>query len=66
MTESMRLEVEAAALWLSATFIPGADEADLKDHFSQQLQAPPAAATTPLPASALPPPQRPGGPALPV
>lgn len=44
MTESMRLEVEAAAHWLSATFIPGVDEADLKDHFSQQLQAYAAAA----------------------
>ena len=35
----MRLEVEAAADWIASTFIPGADEADLKQAFNEQLQA---------------------------
>lgn len=38
-TEQMRAEVEAAAHWLSSTFIPGGDEADLKSTFDQQLKA---------------------------
>jgi hypothetical protein len=65
MTEQMQLEVEAASQWLSAVFIPGADEADLKDLFCQQLQASPAAAAAALPASALPAPPRLDGPARP-
>ena len=35
----MRTEVEAASNWLAAIFIPGVDEADLKEALSQQLQA---------------------------
>jgi len=34
----MRREVEAASHWLSCTFIPGADEADLQRGFAQSLQ----------------------------
>ena len=39
MANEMRAEVEAAAHWLSSTFIPGADEADLKETFGLTLQA---------------------------